>query len=186
MAGEHSPVPEEVVGGEAEVPRPEVTMTDSSSGEDTSDRSRDDTSDQDEGSGAVDPRESSRSYNFGPSTVTVGRIRQLEALGYFAEGSAREPGEEVILKPAADEAIMFEEFCAAGLWMPPHPALTDILVMFHVQLHQLMPNAFAQFSKYILVVMSFGGKPSDDDFAKCYKLHYQLKEVGGDRANLAA
>jgi hypothetical protein len=59
MAGDHSPVPEEVVGGEAEVPRPEVTMTDSSSREDTSNRSRDDTGDQDEESGAVDPCESS-------------------------------------------------------------------------------------------------------------------------------
>jgi hypothetical protein len=59
MAGERSAVPEEVVGGEAEVPRPEVTMTDSSSREDTSDRSRDDTGDQDEESGVVDPCESS-------------------------------------------------------------------------------------------------------------------------------
>jgi hypothetical protein len=59
MVGEHSLVPEEVVGGEAEVPRPEVTASDSSSREDTSDRSMDDTSDQDEDSGTVDPRESS-------------------------------------------------------------------------------------------------------------------------------
>jgi hypothetical protein len=45
MAGENSPVPEEVVGGKAEVPQSEVTATDSSSGEHTSDRSRDDTGD---------------------------------------------------------------------------------------------------------------------------------------------
>jgi hypothetical protein len=74
MVGEHSPVPEEVVGGEAEVPRPEVIATDSSSEEDTSDRSRDDTGDQDEESGVVDPRESSQSYDFRPSTITVGQI----------------------------------------------------------------------------------------------------------------
>jgi hypothetical protein len=64
--------------------------------------------------------------------------------------------------------------------MPLHPALTDILVKFHVQLHQLTPNAFAQFSKYFWVVMRFGGKPSGDDFAKLYELHYQSKKVGGD------
>jgi hypothetical protein len=45
MAGECSLVPEEVVGGEAEVPQLEVTATDSSSREDTRDRSRDDTGD---------------------------------------------------------------------------------------------------------------------------------------------
>jgi hypothetical protein len=110
MVGEHSLVLEEVVGGEAEVPRMEVTATDSSSREDTSDRSRDDTSNQDEESGAMDPRESSRSYDFWPSSVIVGCIRQLEALGYFAKGSAREPGEEVIPEPADDEVVVFEEF----------------------------------------------------------------------------
>jgi hypothetical protein len=74
MVSEHSPVPEEVVGGEVEVPRPEVTVINSSSREDTSGRSRDDIGDQDEESGAVEPRESSRSYDFGPSTITIGRI----------------------------------------------------------------------------------------------------------------
>jgi hypothetical protein len=96
----------------------------------------------------VDPHESSRSNDFGPSNVTVGHIRQLEALGYFVEGSTREPGEEVIPKPIVDEAIVFEEVFASGLRMSPYPALTDILVKFHVQLHQLTPNAFTQFSKY--------------------------------------
>jgi hypothetical protein len=63
----------------------------------------------------VDPRESEQSYDFGASTVTVGCIRQLEALGYFAEGSAREPGEDVIPELADDEAVVFEEFFAVGL-----------------------------------------------------------------------
>jgi hypothetical protein len=165
------------------VPRPEVTATDTSSREVTSDRSGDDTGDQDEESGAVDPRESSRSYDFEPSTVTVGHTQQLEALGYFIEGSACEPGEEVIPKPAIDEAIVFEEFFAIGLRMPPHPALTDILVMFCVQLHQLTSNAFTQFSKYFWAVLSFGGNPSGDGFAKRYALHYQPKKVGGDRGD---
>jgi hypothetical protein len=108
MASEHSPVLEEAVGGEAKVPRLEITVTDSSSREDTNDRSRDDTGDQDEESANVDPRESSQSYDFGPSNVTVGCIRQLEALGYFAKGSTREPAEQVIPKPIVDEAVMFE------------------------------------------------------------------------------
>jgi hypothetical protein len=41
----------------------------------------------------------------------------------------------VIPKPVADEAVMFEESFSTGLQMPPHPALTDIQVMFHMQLH---------------------------------------------------
>jgi hypothetical protein len=65
--------------------------------------------------------------------------------------------------------------------MPPQPALMNILVKFHVQLHQLTPNAFAQFSKYFWAMMSFSGKPNGDGFAKCYELHYQPKKVGGDK-----
>jgi hypothetical protein len=37
MVGERSPVPKEIVGGEAEVPQSEVIVMDSSFGEDTSD-----------------------------------------------------------------------------------------------------------------------------------------------------
>jgi hypothetical protein len=102
-------------------------------------------------------------------------------VGYFAEGSAREPGEEVIPEPAVDEAVVFEEFFVVGLRMPLHPALTNILVKFRAQLHQLMLNAFAQFSKYFWVVMSFSGKPNGHGLTKRYELHYQLTKVGGDK-----
>jgi hypothetical protein len=58
--------------------------------------------------------------------------------------------------------------------------LSDILLKFRVQLHQLTPNAFAQFSKYFWVMLSFSEKPSGDGFAKRYELHYQPKKVDAD------
>jgi hypothetical protein len=119
MEGEHSPVPEEVVTGKAEVSRPEDIAIGSSSGGDSSDLSSDGTGSHDEESGDMDLCESEWSYDFGPSTITVGRIRQLESLGYFIEGSTCEPGEEVVLDPGDEEAIVFEEFLTAGLQMPP-------------------------------------------------------------------
>jgi hypothetical protein len=104
----------------------------------------------------------------------------LEALGYFIEGSAHKTGEEVVPDPGDDEAVVFEEFFTVGLWMPPQPALTDILLKFWVPLHQLTPNAFTQFSKYLWVVLSFGGKPSGNGFTKRYEMHYQPKKVDTD------
>jgi hypothetical protein len=86
----------------------------------------------------LDPCESSWRSEFRPSTVTIGFIRQLATLGYFTDVSTRELGEEII-----PDAIMFVEFFAARLWMPPQPVLADILVKFRVQLHQLTPNTFA-------------------------------------------
>jgi hypothetical protein len=120
----------------------------------------------------VDSHDSVQSYDFGLSIVTVGRIRQLEALRYFAEGSTHELGEETVLKLADEEAVVFNEFFAMGLWMRPHPALTEILLKYRVQLHQLTPNAFVQLSKYLWVVLSFSGVSSNDGFARRYGLHY--------------
>jgi hypothetical protein len=65
----------------------------------------------------------------------------------------------------------------AGLRMPLHPALTDILLHFQVQLHQLMPNAIAQLSKFFWAVGSFVGVLLGNLFAKRYELHYQSKAV---------
>jgi hypothetical protein len=104
----------------------------------------------------------------------------MESLDYFAEGSAREPGEEIVPEPNSDEAVVFEEFFTVGLWMLPHRVLTEILLKFWVQLHQLTPNTIVQMSKYFWAVLSFGGEPSSDGFAKHHELHYEPKKVPVD------
>jgi hypothetical protein len=108
------------------------------------------------------------------------RAADLGSHASTLEGSAHEPGEEVVPDPGDDEAVVFEEFFAAGLRMPPQLALTDILLKFQLQLHQLTPNAFAQFSKYFWAMLSFDEKPSGDSFTKRYELHYQPKKVDAD------
>jgi hypothetical protein len=80
-------------------------------------------------------------------------------------------------EPNSDEDVVFEEFFAMGLRMPPHRVLTEILFKFRVQLHQLTPNAIIQMSKYLWAVLSFDGEPSSDGFDKCHELHYQPKKV---------
>jgi hypothetical protein len=76
-----------------------------------------------------------RSYYFGPLTVTVNHIREMIDLEYFAEGVAHALGEETILEPHGDEAVVFEELVPASLRMPPHPVLSNIRLKFQVQLH---------------------------------------------------
>jgi hypothetical protein len=49
-----------------------------------------------------------------------------------------------------DEAIVHDDFFVAGLCMPLHPDLADILLHFQVQLHQLSPNPIAQLLKFFL------------------------------------
>jgi hypothetical protein len=121
--------------------------------------------------------ENSRAYYFGSSTITVGKIKEMVEKCYFPEGGAHAPGTETMPEPDDDEAVVYEDFFVAGLCMPPHSALADILLYFKAQLHQLTPNAIAQLSKYFWATDNFGGVPSGSAFAKRYELYYQPKIV---------
>jgi hypothetical protein len=101
-----------------------------------------DAADDSLGEGASDD-ENSQTYYFVSSTITVGKIKEMVEKGYFMEGEARTPGAKMMMEPDRDEAVVYEGFFVAGLRMPPHPALADILLKLQVQLHQLMPNAIA-------------------------------------------
>jgi hypothetical protein len=94
----------------------------------------------DESSDDTDEGSHTRSFYFGPSTVTVSRIHGMIDNDYFAEGMARELREETVPEPNGDEVVVFVEFFTAGLRMPPHPVLSDILLKFQVQIYQLTPN----------------------------------------------
>jgi hypothetical protein len=132
MEEEHSPMID-IVGDMSKATLPEASAgsstSDASSWGAASDAAEADIED------VIDPRKLAWSYDFGASLVTVGRIRQLESLGYFTEGSTCELGEEIVLELNTDDAVVFKEIFAAGLWMLPHPAFTDILHKFWVQLH---------------------------------------------------
>jgi hypothetical protein len=133
MENEGSPLIEEVGAPNVmEVSRPEGQAVRSSSRGSYDSRPESAADMQEEGNEAVDPCKSSWSYVFGPSTITVGRIRKTASLYYFDEGDVRESREEVILEPADYEAIVFEEIFTTGLRMPPQPALINILHMFWV------------------------------------------------------
>jgi hypothetical protein len=93
---------------------------------------------------------------------------------------------ETVPEPEDNEVIVFEEFFSAGLRMPPHLVLVDILLKFRVQLHQLTPNAIVQLSKYFWVVASFEGVPFADGFIKRYELYYQPKKMEVDGVVLEA
>jgi hypothetical protein len=74
--------------------------------------------------------ENLQTYNFGASTITLGRIKEMEEKGYFVEGKARTPGVKTVSEAKEDEAVLYEDFFVAGLRMPLHPALVGILLKF--------------------------------------------------------
>jgi hypothetical protein len=122
----------------------------------------------------------SQTYCFGASTITQGHIKGMVDKGYYVDGEVRVPKEQMIPEPNDDEAVVFKDFFVAGLRMPLHSALVDILLRFQAQLHQLTPNEIARVLKYFWIVGSFGGVPSGDAFVKRYELHYQPKNIESD------
>jgi hypothetical protein len=72
----------------------------------------------------------SKMYYFGSSTITVGKIKEMEEKGYFPEDEAHTPRAETVPELNDDEAMVYEDFFVAGLRMPLHPALANILLHF--------------------------------------------------------
>jgi hypothetical protein len=61
--------------------------------------------------------------------ITPNRVKEMAEMGYFTEWEARAAGEETTPKLNEDE-VVFKDFFVAGLCMPPHSALADILLKF--------------------------------------------------------
>jgi hypothetical protein len=73
----------------------------------------------------------SMSYDFGQSKLTRAHITSLEnSARYCSKGFARSPGVESVPIPKENEAVVFEDFFVAGLHIPPHSILLEILHKF--------------------------------------------------------
>ena len=116
------------------------------------------------------------SVEFGVSRMTSARVEDMQRLGYFGGGVARAPGTEEVPEPEG-ELVVFEAFFAAGLRLPAHRFVGEVLRRFNVQIHQLTPNAMVALAKYVWATTSYGGQPSVEVFAKNYCLHWQKRMV---------
>jgi hypothetical protein len=97
------------------------------------------------------------------------------SLGYFSNGVGRAPGAEEVPEPEG-ELIVFEAFFAASLRLSTHRFIVEVLRRFEVQVYQLTPNTVVALAKYVWVV-SYGGQPSVEVFAKNYCLHWQKRKI---------
>jgi hypothetical protein len=101
----------------------------------------------------------------------------MQRLGYFGGGVGRVPGAEEVPEPEG-ELVVFEAFFIAGLRLPAHRFVSEVLQKFEVQVHQLTPNAVVALAKYVWATTSYGGQPSVEVFAKQYCLHWQKRKIG--------
>ncbi len=125
------------------------------------------------------------SVDFGVSRMSSVRVQDMQRLGYFGGRVARVPGTEEVPAPEG-ELVVFEAFFAAGLRLPAHRFVDEVLRRFNVQIHQLTPNAMVALSKYVWATTSYGGQPSVEVFAKYYCLHWQKRMIGDEVAQFGS
>jgi hypothetical protein len=70
---------------------------------------------------------------FGTSRIYLGRVLEMQRLGYFGNGVGRAPGAENVPK-LEGELVVFEAFFAAGLRLPVHRFVVEVLQKFEVQI----------------------------------------------------
>jgi hypothetical protein len=122
---------------------------------------------------------------FGTSRISSVRVQEMQQLGYFGDEVRRVPGAKKILEPEG-ELVVFEAFFVAGLRLPAHRFVVEVLWQFDVQVHQLTPNAVVALAKFVWAVASYGGQPSVEVFAKNYCLHWQKKKIGNKMAQFGS
>jgi hypothetical protein len=71
------------------------------------------------------------SVDFGVSRMSTVRVQDMQRLGYFGGGVARVPGTEEVPEPEG-ELVVFEAFFAAGLRLPAHRFVGEVLRRFNV------------------------------------------------------
>jgi hypothetical protein len=122
---------------------------------------------------------------FGVLRISSVRVQDMQQLGYFGSGVGRVPGAEEVLEPEGG-LVVFEAFFTAGLRLPAHRFMAEVLRRFEVQVHQLTPNAVVALAKYVWAMTSYGGQPSVEVFTKHYCLHWQKRKIGHEIAQFGS
>jgi hypothetical protein len=68
---------------------------------------------------------------FGVSRISSVRVQDMQQLGYFGNGVGHVPGAEEIPEPEG-ELVVFEAFFIAGLRLPAHRFVAEVLQRFEV------------------------------------------------------
>jgi hypothetical protein len=119
------------------------------------------------------------------SRISSVRVQDMQQLGYFGDNLGCVLGAEEILEPEG-ELVVFEAFFIAGLRLPAHRFVAEVLQRFEVQVHQLTPNAVVALAKYVWAVTSYDDQPSIEVFAKNYCLHWQKRKIGSKIAQFGS
>jgi hypothetical protein len=120
-------------------------------------------------------KEIPKTYTFGRSQIDGADVGSLQKNRMV--GTARAPARETVPQPRDNEVVIFRDLLFAGLWLPLHPTVVDILRYFDIYLHELTPNAILRLSVYMWICHTTKIKPSAVGFASAHQVHHQCRIV---------
>jgi hypothetical protein len=77
--------------------------------------------------------------------------------------------------PEDDEVVIFRSFLKAGLRFPLSRFVVEVLKIYQVYLHQLIPEAIIRMGIFVWAVKSQGLEPSAKSFYNIHELLYETK-----------
>jgi hypothetical protein len=98
---------------------------------------------------------------------------------YFRDMTiVRVGGDSTAPAPEANEVVIYRSFLKAGLRFPLSRFLVEVLKIFQIFLHQLMPKAIIRMGLFVWVVRSQGLEPRQKVFAACTNFYTRRRPPG--------
>jgi hypothetical protein len=119
---------------------------------------------------------------FGKSTIKQSHLDNMRGR-YFRDMSIvrADDGERTVPTPEENEVVIFRSFFKAGLRLPLSKFVVEVLKIYQVYLHQIMPEAIIRMGIFVWAVKSQGLEPNAKSFCSTHELLYETKPWGKEQ-----
>jgi hypothetical protein len=119
---------------------------------------------------------------FGKSSIKESHLANMRGR-YFRDLSMvrADEGEKTCPTPEENEVVVFRSFLKAGLRFPLSRFVVEVLKIFEIHLHQLIPEAIIRMNIFVWAVRSQGLEPDAKSFCNIHELLYETKPWGKEQ-----
>jgi hypothetical protein len=118
---------------------------------------------------------------FGKSTMKQSQIDAMKGR-YFRDMSiVRVGGDNTAPAPEENEVVVYRSFMKVGLRFPLSRFLVEVLKIFQIFLHQLIPEAIIRMGLFVWAVRNQGLEPRAKCFCSMHELLYKTKATGKEQ-----
>jgi hypothetical protein len=113
---------------------------------------------------------------FGKSTIKQSHLDNMRGRYFRGMSTVRaDDGERTLPTPEENEVVIFRSFFKVGLRFPLSKFVVEVLKIYQVYLHQIMPEAIIRMRIFVWAVRSQGLEPNAKSFCNMHELLYETK-----------